>query len=60
MTSMADSTHEARPINDRDVFYERNLEETLQELQSIVKEHEDALIQVPVIPLVIRVELGIS
>ncbi|KAI1168688.1 hypothetical protein F5B18DRAFT_191391 [Nemania serpens] len=50
MTSMADSTHEARPINDRDVFYERNLEETLQELQSIVKEHEDALIQLRTIP----------
>lgn len=58
MTSMAGSAHEARQISERDEFYERNLEETLQELQSIVKEHEDALIQVRVIPLVIRVVLG--
>lgn len=57
---MTGSTHEARQINDRDVFYERNLEETLQELQSIVKEHEDALIQVRVTPLVIRVVQSIS
>ncbi|GAW19948.1 hypothetical protein ANO14919_094410 [Xylariales sp. No.14919] len=40
---MAGSTHEASQINDHDVFYARNLEQTLQELQDIVKEHENAL-----------------
>ncbi|KAI1156659.1 hypothetical protein F4825DRAFT_212894 [Nemania diffusa] len=40
---MAGSIHEARQINDHDAFHARNLEDTLQELQSIVKEHEDAL-----------------
>ncbi|KAI1108042.1 hypothetical protein F5Y14DRAFT_437628 [Nemania sp. NC0429] len=50
MTSMAGSTHDARQISDRDLFYESNLEETLQELQRIVKEHEDELIQLRAMP----------
>ncbi|KAJ8129019.1 hypothetical protein O1611_g4613 [Lasiodiplodia mahajangana] len=40
---MAGSTHVARQINDHDAFHARNLEDTLQDLQRIVKEHEDAL-----------------
>ncbi|KAI0409443.1 hypothetical protein F4802DRAFT_604188 [Xylaria palmicola] len=40
---MAGSTHDAHLIDDRDAFHARNLEQTLQELQDIVKQHEDAL-----------------
>ncbi|KAI0539234.1 hypothetical protein GGR58DRAFT_242546 [Xylaria digitata] len=40
---MAGSTHEAPQVNDHDVFHARNLEQTLHELQGIVKEHEDGL-----------------
>ncbi|KAI0457664.1 hypothetical protein F5B21DRAFT_501054 [Xylaria acuta] len=48
---MAGSTHEARQINDDDVFHTRNLEQTLQELQGIVKEHEDALNKLRAAPM---------
>lgn len=48
---MAASTHEARQINDDDVFHAGNLEQTLQELQGIVKEHEDALNKVSAVYL---------
>ncbi|GAP83581.1 hypothetical protein SAMD00023353_0200410 [Rosellinia necatrix] len=41
--NMANSAYEERRINDHDVFHVENLERTLQELQSIVQEHEDAL-----------------
>lgn len=40
---MAGSIHETPQINDSDVFHARNLEQTLQELQDMVREHEDAL-----------------
>ncbi|KAI0203822.1 hypothetical protein F4808DRAFT_389658 [Astrocystis sublimbata] len=42
---MASSTHEARRIDDDDDdgLHTRNLDQTLQELQSLVNEHEDAL-----------------
>ncbi|KAI1425407.1 hypothetical protein F5Y12DRAFT_784673 [Xylaria sp. FL1777] len=40
---MAGSIDTPPQINDHDVFHAGNLEQTLQELQSIVKEHEDVL-----------------
>ncbi|TGJ82547.1 hypothetical protein E0Z10_g6220 [Xylaria hypoxylon] len=40
---MAGSTHEAPQVNNHDEFHAGNLEQTLQELQDIVKEHEDVL-----------------
>ena len=45
---MADLTREAPQINGHDEFHVRNLDRTLQELQSIVKEHEDALNKVSI------------
>ncbi|KAI1130697.1 hypothetical protein F5Y10DRAFT_107046 [Nemania abortiva] len=47
---MDSSTHEARQINDHDAFHARNLDDTLQELQRIVKQHEDALDKLRAIP----------
>lgn len=58
--TMAGSIHEARQINDHDAFHARNLEDTLQELQSIVKEHEDALDKVRAIALVTGITPCIS
>ncbi|KAF2968733.1 hypothetical protein GQX73_g4829 [Xylaria multiplex] len=48
---MAGSTHEAPQVNHHDVFHARNLEQTLQELQGIVKEHEDGLNKLRVSPI---------
>lgn len=47
---MASPTHNARQTNDHDAFHESNLERTLEELQAIVKEHEDALVKVRAMP----------
>jgi hypothetical protein len=43
---MAGLTLEARQVDDHDVIHATNLEHTLQELQGMVKEHEDALSKV--------------
>ncbi|KAI1274400.1 hypothetical protein F5Y07DRAFT_218439 [Xylaria sp. FL0933] len=53
-TAMADSIHEAPQTNDYDIFHARNLELTLQELQDVVKEHEDALDKLRATPAVVR------
>ncbi|KAI0970324.1 hypothetical protein F4678DRAFT_462555 [Xylaria arbuscula] len=56
---MTDSIHATPQTNDDDAFHARNLERTLQELQGIVKEHEDALRRLRASPAMIREGQGL-
>ncbi|KAK5629834.1 hypothetical protein RRF57_005549 [Xylaria bambusicola] len=58
-TIMADSTSEAHQTSSYDDFHARNLEQTLQELQGIVKEHEDALQKLRASPTMGRAGQGL-